>query len=87
MFDFSAIDQDFLTRLFVGMLIYWVVGIFAKGIFEPIQAKTGRWLIGAIDRKISALKALSDTTETELDNKFIAPVAKLAKQIKILISS
>ncbi len=75
MIDLSAINSQFLTRLFVGMLIYWVVGIFVKGIFEPIQAHIGGKIWAKLTNRSENLRRYADQTCTELDDFFINHLA------------
>lgn len=64
----GAIDQVFLTRLFVGMLIYWFFGIISKGIFEPLQAHIGRSLVSLFHNRSLELREQADKTCSEIDD-------------------
>lgn len=86
MFDFSAIDTQFITRLFAGIIIYWILGIFAKGIFEPIQAHLGQKLIGRIHRHSKELKNYADQTCTELDDIFISNLTESISRINGIVN-
>jgi hypothetical protein len=71
----EAIDQTFLIRLFFGMTAYWLVGIFVKGIFEPLQAHIGGKIWAKLTNKSEDLRRYADQTCTELDDFFINHLA------------
>ena len=66
----GAIDSVFLTRLFVGMMIYWAVWILTKGIFEPLQAHIGKQAIFLGHQKTKELRYHADRTASKIDDFF-----------------
>lgn len=86
MFDFSAIDQTFLTRFCFALCFYWVWGIASKGFFEPIQAQIGKSLASKFNSKTKELQNHADQTCSEIDNFFVNHIADGAGRIDRLVN-
>ena len=52
----------------VGFAVYWVSGIFSKGMFEKIQARQGSALFGLFNRKIQSLDRRVAESRTQIDD-------------------
>jgi hypothetical protein len=70
----------------VGVAAYWVVGIFSKGIFEPIQAKIGRELFGRFHRKTEELDRLVSLTRNEIDDLIIGSLRDASTHLNTIIN-
>jgi hypothetical protein len=81
----NAIDQIFLTRLFVGMAIYWIAGIFVKGIFEPIQAHLGKQLIILTNKKATELNNAAKLTCSNIDDFLLSQLVDKLEDLESLI--
>lgn len=75
MINLAAIDSIFLTRFLFGVIVYWAIGFFTKGIFEKIQAHYGGLLFKFSNNKIQELKRYADSTCTEIDDILVNPTA------------
>jgi hypothetical protein len=75
MLDFSAIDDKFLTRFLFAFVVYWLWGIFSKGIFEPIQAYLGKNLILFTNKKTQELTRYADLTCSQIDDFIVNHLA------------
>ena len=75
MINLAAIDSFFLTRFLFGVVVYWLIGFFTKGIFEKIQAHYGGLLFKFSNNKIQELKRYANSTCTDIDDVLVNPTA------------
>lgn len=86
MIDLAALDAVFFTRLIFAMGAYWVLGIFSKGIFEPIQAHLGRELFRLFHRKTEDLDRRAADTRNKLDDLLVGKLAESSASLYSIIN-
>lgn len=86
MIDPSAIDSQFLTRFIFGVIVYWILGFFTKGVAEKIQAHYGSLLFGFSNKKIQELKSHANKTCSEIDDTIINYLAGASQRLDGIIN-
>lgn len=71
----QAFDTTFFLRLCFGVVAYWFVGIFTKGVFEPLQSHIGRMLFARLNKRLETLQHYANQTCTKIDDVIISSIA------------
>lgn len=67
----QAFDTTFFLRLCFGVVAYWFVGIFTKGVLSHI----GRMLFARLNKRLETLQHYANQTCTKIDDVIISSIA------------
>lgn len=71
----EAFNTTFLMRFTFGVIVYWVVGILTKGVFEPLQSHIGKVLFARVNNRLQKLQQYANQTCTKLDDIIITNIS------------
>ena len=70
----------------VGVAAYWVMGIFSKGIFEPVQARIGRELFRRFHRQTEELDRRAAETRNQIDDLIVGRIREASANLYSIIN-
>lgn len=70
----------------IGIAAYWVMGIFSKGIFEPVQARIGRELFSRFHRQTEELDRRAAETRNQIDDLIVGRIREASANLYSIIN-